>query len=145
MQSNKTHQAAALFDWIHSVDRIKIAQRLNDQRPEATPPLNICVEVNIDGEISKGGIAPDEVAGFIDALADFPRLKVRGLMALPAPAPDPDQQRRSLRQLFELFSAFDRPAFDTLSVGSSNDFEAAIAEGATLVRIGTALFGPRGR
>jgi PLP dependent protein len=143
LQSNKTRQAAALFDWVHSVDRIKIARRLNDQRPEGAAPLNVCVEVNISGEAGKGGIAPDEVPEFVAQVGAFPRLAVRGLMALPAPERDLERQRRSLRQLYESFSAIDRPGFDTLSMGTSNDFEAAIAEGANLVRIGTALFGAR--
>ncbi len=144
LQSNKTRQAAVLFDWIHSVDRMKIAQRLNDQRPEDAAPLNICIEVNISAERSKGGIAPDEVPGFIDMLNDYPRLKLRGLMALPAPETDTEQQRQTFRQLFDLFSSVERPDFDTLSLGTSGDFETAIAAGATMVRIGTALFGPRG-
>jgi PLP dependent protein len=143
LQSNKTREAAALFDWVHSVDRIKIARRLNDQRPEGAAPLNVCVEVNISGETGKGGIAPDEVPEFVDQVGAFPRLAVRGLMALPAPERDPGRQRRSLRRVHEVFSAIVRPGFDTLSMGTSNDFEAAVAEGATLVRIGTALFGPR--
>jgi len=143
LQSNKTRQAAVLFDWIHSVDRMKIAQRLNDQRPEDAAPLNICIEVNISAERSKGGIAPDEVCGFINLFDDYPRLKLRGLMALPAPAADAKQQRQTFDQLFDLFRSVERPDFDTLSLGTSGDFEAAIEAGATMVRIGTALFGPR--
>ena len=143
LQSNKTRVVATLFDWVHSVDRLKIAQRLNDQRPDSAARLNICVEVNISGESGKGGLAVDEIPGFIDNLAEFPRLQVRGLMALPAPEDNFEIQRRSFRQLYEAFAGIDRPAFDTLSMGTSNDFEAAIAEGATMVRIGTALFGPR--
>jgi len=143
LQSNKTREIATLFDWVHSVDRIKIAQRLNDQRPETATPLNICVEVNIDSELSKGGVTIDEVPSFIDGLAAFPRLRIRGLMAMPAPETCFEQQRKSFRRLREIFSKIDRPAFDTLSMGTSNDFEAAVSEGATIVRIGTALFGPR--
>jgi len=143
LQSNKTRIVATLFDWVHSVDRLKIAQRLNDQRPASVERLNICVEVNISGESGKGGLTVDEIPGFIDNLDDFPRLQVRGLMALPAPEENFERQRRSFRLLYEAFSGIDRPGFDTLSMGTSNDFEAAIAEGATIVRIGTALFGPR--
>ncbi len=143
LQSNKTRVAARLFDWIHSVDRLKIAQRLNDQRPESAAPLNICVEVNISGESGKGGLSVDEIPGFIDDLSDLPRLSVRGLMALPAPAAEFERQRLAFRELYDVFADIDRPGFDTLSMGTSNDFEAAIAEGATMVRLGTALFGPR--
>jgi pyridoxal phosphate enzyme (YggS family) len=143
LQSNKTRVVATLFDWVHSVDRLKIARRLNDQRPEAAPALNICIEVNISGEPGKGGITVEEVPEFIERAAAYPRLKVRGLMALPAPGADFDDQRRVFRRIYEVFADIDRPAFDTLSIGTSSDFEAAIAEGATIVRIGTALFGPR--
>lgn len=143
LQSNKTREIATLFDWVHSVDRLKIAQRLNDQRPETAAPLNICVEVNIDAESSKGGVAIDEVPSFVDSLAAFPRLRIRGLMAMPAQQTCFEQQRRSFRRLREIFSNVDCPAFDTLSMGTSDDFEAAVSEGATIVRIGTALFGPR--
>ena len=144
LQSNKTRLAATLFDWVHSVDRLKIAQRLNDQRPEFAAPLNICVEVNISGESGKGGLPVDEIRGFIDDLSDLPRLSVRGLMALPAPESKFEHQRLAFRELYDVFSDIDRPGFDTLSMGTSNDFGAAIAEGATIVRLGTALFGPRG-
>ena len=143
LQSNKTRVVATLFDWVHSVDRLKIAQRLNDHRPNAATRLNVCVEVNISGESGKGGVSPDEVPSFIDSLATFPRLHVRGLMALPAPEMEFERQRRSFRRLYEIFAKIDYPGFDTLSMGTSDDFEAAIAEGATIVRIGTALFGPR--
>lgn len=143
LQSNKTRIVATLFDWVHSVDRLKIAQRLNDQRPDHAARLNICVEVNISGESGKGGVAADEVPSFIDSLAAFPRLQVRGLMALPAPESEFEIQRRSFRRLYEIFDGINYPACDTLSMGTSNDFEAAVAEGATIVRIGTALFGPR--
>ncbi len=143
LQSNKTRQAAALFDWVHSVDRVKIAQRLNDQRPASAAPLNICIEVNISGEPGKGGIMPAAVPDFIDSIGDLARIKVRGLMALPAPAADFERQRRAFRRVFSVFTAVEHPAFDTLSMGTSNDFEAAIAEGSTMVRIGTAVFGPR--
>jgi hypothetical protein len=143
LQSNKTRQAATLFDWVHSVDRLKIAQRLNDQRPAAAPPLKICIEVNVSGEASKGGILPADVPDFVDSVSALTRLKVRGLMALPAPETDFERQRRAFRQVFSIFAAITRPSFDILSMGTSNDFEAAIAEGSTMVRIGTAVFGPR--
>ena len=144
LQSNKTRVVATLFDWVHGVDRLKIAQRLNDQRPEEAAPLNVCVEVNISGESAKGGVPLDEVPELVEKLMEFPRLKLRGLMALPAPETDFERQRRSFRVLYDAFSDIRCPTFDTLSMGTSNDFEAAIAEGATVVRIGTALFGPRG-
>ncbi|HCU88424.1 MAG TPA: YggS family pyridoxal phosphate-dependent enzyme [Gammaproteobacteria bacterium] len=143
LQSNKTRGVATLFDWVHSVDRLKIAQRLNDQRPETAAPLNICVEVNIDSESSKGGVTIDEVPKFVDNLAVFPKLRIRGLMAMPAQQTCFEQQRKSFRRLREIFVKIDCPAFDTLSMGTSNDFEAAVSEGATIVRIGTALFGSR--
>ncbi|MFT4563656.1 MAG: pyridoxal phosphate enzyme (YggS family) [Gammaproteobacteria bacterium] len=143
VQSNKTRLIASLFDWVHSVDRLKIAERLNVQRPELSPPLNICVEVNISGEARKGGIAVDEVPEFVDSLAAFNRLRVRGLMALPAPNVDIESQRAVFRLMHETLSKLNRPAVTDLSMGTSDDFEAAIAEGATLVRIGTALFGKR--
>ena len=143
LQSNKTRVVARLFDWVHSVDRFKIAQRLDAQRPEAAPPLNICVEVNISGETSKGGIAPTEVPDFIAALASFRRLRVRGLMALPSPAATITAQRRSFQRLCEVLVALKQQQLSFLSMGTSADFEAAIAAGSTVVRIGTALFGPR--
>ena len=143
LQSNKTGIVARLFDWVHSLDRLKIARRLDDQRPESAPALNVCVEVNISGERSKGGIDPDEVPDFIASLASFSRLRVRGLMALPSPESAISAQRKSFHRLSEILAALEQPQLDSLSMGTSNDFEAAIAEGSTLVRIGTALFGPR--
>lgn len=143
LQSNKTKQVATAFDWVHSVDRLKIAQRLNEQRPASAAPLNICIEVNLSGEGTKGGCSPAEVPDFVTRLRDFERLAVRGLMALPAPETDFARQRQAFRELYAIFAAVARPEFDTLSMGTSNDFEAAIAEGSTMVRIGTALFGPR--
>jgi pyridoxal phosphate enzyme (YggS family) len=143
LQSNKTRQVAALFDWVHSVDRVKIAERLNDQRPASAAPLKVCVEVNLGEERTKGGIGPQEVPGFVARIRDLPRLRVRGLMALPPPEADFERQRQRFRQLYEIFAAIEGQAFDTLSMGTSNDFEAAIAEGSTMVRIGTALFGER--
>jgi pyridoxal phosphate enzyme (YggS family) len=141
LQSNKTRPVAERFHWVHSVDRLKIAQRLSEQRPEHLPPLQVCVQVNISGEDSKSGCVPAEVA----ALAQLPRLTLRGLMAIPAPVEDAAAQRepfRKLRQLLEQLQAAGL-ALDTLSMGMSHDIEAAIAEGATIVRVGTAIFGAR--
>lgn len=147
VQSNKTRQIAGHFDWVHTVDRIKIAQRLNETRPEDLAPLNICVQVNISGEVSKSGISVDAVNDFINELDQFKRLKVRGLMSLPAPANDFDEQRKPFSILNQELQTLrlSRPELDTLSIGTTQDMEAAIAEGATIVRIGTALFGTRNR
>jgi len=145
LQSNKTRVVAETFDWVHSVDRLKIAQRLSEQRPEALPPLNVCLQVNISGEASKSGLAPREVASVAHAVAKLPRLRLRGLMAIPEPAGDFAAQRAPHRALNELLQALraDGLQLDTLSIGMSADLEAAIAEGATIVRIGTAIFGTR--
>jgi PLP dependent protein len=145
LQSNKTRAVAERFDWVHSLDRLKIAQRLSDQRPAHLPPLNVCLEVNIDGEESKSGLVPDEVAEVARAVANLPRLRLRGLMAIPEPVQDLEAQRIPHRRLRELFEQLQRDglALDTLSMGMSADLEAAIAEGATLVRVGTAIFGAR--
>ncbi|CAB5525851.1 YggS family pyridoxal phosphate-dependent enzyme [Stutzerimonas stutzeri] len=142
IQSNKTKAIAEHFDWVHSVDRLKIAQRLSDQRPEALPPLNICLQVNVSGEASKSGCAPQEVRQLARAITALPRLRLRGLMCIPAPSEDPAEQRAAFARLRQLRDelALD---LDTLSMGMSQDLEAAIAEGATWVRIGTALFGAR--
>ena len=145
IQSNKTRQIAEFFNWAHTIDRMKTAQRLNDSRPEDHPPLNVCIQINISGETSKAGIAPEELQELAAAVNELPRLKLRGLMTLPAPCEEFEQQRlpfARLRQcLNELQSTI--PDMDTLSMGTTNDMEAAIAEGATMVRIGTAIFGPR--
>ncbi|MGR9089180.1 MAG: YggS family pyridoxal phosphate-dependent enzyme [Gammaproteobacteria bacterium] len=143
LQSNKTRDVAAHFSWVHSIDRLKIAQRLNDQRPTAAAPLNVCIEVNISGESGKGGIAAAELPGLAEQIRALPRLKLRGVMALPAPTDDIARQRDSFAALAELATSLADDDFDTLSMGTSGDFAAAIAEGATIVRIGTALFGPR--
>ena len=145
LQSNKTRLVAAQFDWVHSVDRLKIAQRLSEQRPVHLPPLQICLQVNISGEASKSGLMPDEVPAVAQAVAKLPRLALRGLMAIPEPAADFEAQRaphRALRELKQSLQA-EGLALDTLSIGMSADLEAAIAEGATLVRIGSAIFGER--
>ena len=145
LQSNKTRVAAEQFDWVHSLDRLKVAQRLSEQRPPQLPPLNVCLQVNISGEPSKSGLAPDEVADVAHAVAKLPRLALRGLMAIPEPAEDFASQRAPHRALRELRDDLARSglALDTLSMGMSADLEAAIAEGATIVRIGTAIFGKR--
>lgn len=145
LQSNKTRAVAEAFDWVHSVDRLKIAQRLSDQRPAHLSPLNICLQVNISGEASKSGLSPAEVADIAPAVAALPRLRLRGLMAIPEPLEGFEAQRAPLRALRLLQETLNRQglALDTLSMGMSDDLEAAIAEGSTLVRVGTAVFGPR--
>lgn len=145
LQSNKTRIVAEQFDWVHSVDRLKIAQRLSEQRPANLSPLQVCLQVNISGEDSKSGLAPGEVAAVANAVAALPRLVLRGLMAIPEPAGDLAAQRaphRALRELLERLRA-DGLALDTLSMGMSTDLEAAILEGATMVRVGSAIFGTR--
>lgn len=142
IQSNKTKSIAEHFDWVHSVDRLKIAQRLSDQRPESLPPLNICLQVNVSGEASKSGCEPQDVPQLAHAIAALPRLRLRGLMAIPEPTDDPAEQRAAFARLRHLQAELQMD-LDTLSMGMSQDLEAAIAEGATWVRIGTALFGAR--
>jgi pyridoxal phosphate enzyme (YggS family) len=145
LQSNKTRAVAQQFDWVHSVDRLKIAQRLSEQRPAELPPLNICLQVNISGEASKSGLLPAEVAALAHAVAALPGLRLRGLMAVPEPAADLAAQRvphRALALLQQDLIAEGLP-LDTLSIGMSADLEAAIAEGSTLVRVGSAIFGAR--
>lgn len=145
IQSNKTRDIAENFAWVHGVDRLKIAQRLSEQRPDTLPPLNFCLQVNVSGEASKSGIAPEEVEALALQVATLPRLKLRGLMAIPAPADDPAQQRKPFAQMRELLETLNAHGLqlDTLSMGMSHDFPAAIAEGATMVRIGAAIFGKR--
>jgi PLP dependent protein len=145
VQSNKTRTIAARFAWVHSIDRLKIAERLAAQRPEALPPLQACIQVNVSGETTKSGVAPAEAPALARAVAALPRLQLRGLMAIPEPTDDPALQRRrfeSLRDLKDRLAA-DGLALDTLSMGMSDDLEAAIAAGATMVRVGTAIFGAR--
>jgi pyridoxal phosphate enzyme (YggS family) len=147
LQSNKTRTVAEAFDWVHSVDRLKIAQRLSDQRPPGLPPLNICLQVNISGEASKSGLSPEELPYVARAAAALPRLRLRGLMAIPEPAQGFDAQRaphRALRLLQQQLQA-QGLELDTLSIGMSDDLEAAVAEGSTMVRVGTAVFGARPR
>lgn len=145
IQSNKTRAIAEHFSWVHSVDRMKIAQRLSHQRPAHLPPLNVCLQVNISEEDSKSGVHPRELSDLAFDVAKLPHLTLRGLMAIPAPSDDPEHQRQPFAALCELMAQLkqDLPELDTLSMGMSNDLEAAIYEGATIIRIGTALFGKR--
>ena len=152
LQSNKTRPVAAAFDWVHTVDRLKIAQRLAEQRPAHLPPLNLCLQVNFSGEASKSGVLPEQLPALAAAVAALPRERVqlRGLMSIPEPVDEPTRQRRphaQARQLLERLRAQLQGAgqpLDTLSMGMSADLEAAIAEGSTLVRVGSAIFGGRG-
>ena len=145
LQSNKTRPVAEHFDWVHSVDRLKTAQRLSEQRPEALADLNVCIQVNIDDEASKAGVPPAKAGELARAVAALPGLKLRGLMCLPAIRDTFDEQRAPFARTRELAESLVRDgiAIDTLSMGMSDDFRAAIMEGATIVRIGTAVFGPR--
>ena len=145
LQSNKTKVVAENFDWVHSVDRLKIAQRLSEQRPDGMAPLNVCLQINVSGEESKSGVAPDEALTLARQIAALPSLRFRGLMAIPEPAATLDEQRAPHRRLRELLDALraDGLELETLSMGMSADLEAAILEGATMVRIGTAIFGAR--
>lgn len=142
IQSNKTKAIAEHFDWVHSVDRLKIAQRLSEQRPAGLPPLNICLQVNVSGEDSKSGCAPADLPALAKAVAALPNLRLRGLMAIPEPTEDRAAQEAAFASLRRLQEGLDLDC-DTLSMGMSHDLEAAIAQGATWVRIGTALFGAR--
>ena len=145
IQSNKTRAIAENFSWVHSIDRLKIAERLSAQRPAALPRLQVCIEVNVSGEASKGGVAPAELPALAAAVAALPGVHLRGLMAIPAPTTDAAAQRAAFRQVRKLFDDLRTRghALDTLSMGMSADLEAAILERATIVRIGTALFGER--
>jgi len=147
IQSNKTRPIAENFQWVHSVERDRIAQRLNDARPAALPPLNVCIQVNVSGEASKSGVAPGEVLALAQSVLSLPRLKLRGLMAIPEPTTDSALRRRRFALLRELLAELNAHghALDTLSMGMSDDMEDAIAEGATMVRVGTAIFGARTR
>ncbi len=145
VQSNKTRLIAEHFRWVHAIDREKIAARLNDARSEGLDPLDVCIQVNVSGEGSKSGIAPGEERRLAEAIAALPRLRLRGLMAIPEPTPDAGLQRRRYARLREMKEALAAAGhtLDTLSMGMSDDLESAIAEGATIVRVGTAIFGPR--
>ncbi|MBI1890944.1 MAG: YggS family pyridoxal phosphate-dependent enzyme [Burkholderiales bacterium] len=147
IQSNKTRSIAENFDWVHSVDREKIALRLSEQRPAHLPPLNVCVQVNVSGEASKSGVSAEEAIRIAHAITVMPRLRLRGLMAIPEPTEDVKLQRAAFHALRDLFEKLRVQGLiiDTLSMGMSADLEAAIAEGTTLVRVGTAIFGVRSR
>lgn len=145
VQGNKTRPIAENFAWVHSIEREKIARRLNDARPPGLPPLNVLIQVNVSGEASKSGVAPGEERELAAAIRTLPRLRLRGLMAIPEPTPDTALQRRrfALLRTLQLQLQADDAGVDTLSMGMSDDLEAAVAEGATMVRIGTAIFGSR--
>ena len=146
IQSNKTQAIASHFDWVHTVDRLKIAQRLNAQRPEAMAPLNVCIQVNLSNEATKSGVNLDEVKPLAQAIAQLPRLNLRGLMAIPAPIHEFEEQRALFTGLYTIYSELNQELvqkLDTLSMGMSHDYKAAIAAGSTCVRIGSALFGQR--
>lgn len=143
IQSNKTKAIAMHFDWVHSVDSLKIAKRLSEQRSGALPPLNICLQINISGEPSKSGIILDELPQFCELVAELPNIRLRGVMAIPAPATDFEEQRQPYKKLYQAVAKLDNPKLDTFSFGMTGDLKAAIAEGATVLRIGTALFGTR--
>ncbi|MBD8543232.1 YggS family pyridoxal phosphate-dependent enzyme [Oxalobacteraceae sp. CFBP 8761] len=145
IQSNKTRPIAASFAWVHTVDRLKIAQRLSEQRPPELGPLNICLQVNISGEASKSGATPEDLPALAREVAQLPNLRLRGLMAIPEPTTDVAQQRAAFARVRALFDALraDGLELDTLSMGMSGDLAPAIAEGATIVRVGSAIFGKR--
>jgi len=143
IQSNKTKQIAAHFSWVHSVDRLKIAQRLSEQRPPHLAPLNVCIQVNISQEQSKSGFDLAELSEVIERINALPNLRLRGVMAIPEPRTDFEQQRKPYCELYQAVQALNKPKLDVFSFGMSGDLKAAIAEGATIVRVGTALFGQR--
>lgn len=145
LQSNKTRDVAEHFDWVHGIDRLKLAERLSAQRPATLAPLDVCIQVNISGEASKSGCTPQEALALCRAVAALPRLRLRGLMAIPAPVGPGDDARAPYRALRELFDQARRAGLDldTISAGMSDDLDAAVAEGSTLVRVGSAIFGAR--
>ncbi|MCK2087223.1 YggS family pyridoxal phosphate-dependent enzyme [Thauera aromatica] len=145
LQSNKTRAVAGAFDWVHSIDRLKIAERLSAQRDVHRPPLNVCIQVNVSGEASKSGVSPDELDALAHTVAALPRLRLRGLMCIPEPSEDPALLRARFALLRERLVRLGGQglALDTLSMGMSHDIEPAVAEGATIVRVGTAIFGGR--
>lgn len=147
IQSNKTRPIAEHFDWVHSVDRLKIAQRLSDQRPAHLGPLNICLQVNISNEDTKSGVSADQAPELAKAITTLPNIRLRGVMAIPKPSDDPAEQAAAFEKVVTLFNALRHtiPELDTLSMGMSQDLEAAIAAGSTMVRIGTDIFGARNR
>ena len=145
LQANKSRTVAERFDWVQTVDRVRIARRLSDQRPAFLPPLNVCIQVNVSGESSKSGVEISDLSDLASAVDGLPRLRLRGLMTIPRPCLGFEQQRAALRPLADAYERLraDGHALDTLSMGMTEDLEAAVAEGATMVRIGTAVFGPR--
>ncbi len=145
LQSNKTKHIAEVANWVHTIDRFKIAQRLNDQRPEGLPPLSVCIQINISGETSKSGVSPSELEELASKVAKLPHLRLRGLMVIPAPSDNFNSQRATFEKVSKIKDTLNQQGYklDTLSMGMSGDMEAAIAEGATIVRIGTAIFGAR--
>lgn len=145
LQSNKTREVAAAFDWVHSIDRLKIAERLSAQRPATMPPLQVCVQVNLGGEAGKSGVSPEAAGLLSEQVARLPHLRLRGLMSIPEPCTDPQAQRAPHRRLRELLASLNDRGLrlDTLSMGMSADLEAAVLEGSTMVRVGTAIFGRR--
>ncbi len=143
IQSNKTKAIATHFSWVHSVDRLKIAKRLSDQRPGYLPALNICLQVNISGEETKSGVLLDDLPQLINDITKLPNIQVRGVMAIPEPQTDYQMQRKPYQQLYQSVKQLNRPEIDTFSIGMTGDLKAAIVEGSTIVRIGTALFGAR--
>ncbi|QPG06265.1 YggS family pyridoxal phosphate-dependent enzyme [Salinimonas marina] len=145
IQSNKTRVVAAHFDWVQSVDRLKIARRLHEQRPDNLAPLNVCIQLNLDDEASKSGVSAEELPALIDQVSRFKRLRLRGLMAIPKASASSEEQQQTLARLAELFGQYHTKLsnFDTLSVGMSGDLEVAIAHGSHMVRVGTAIFGAR--
>lgn len=147
LQTNKTRLVAEHFDWVHTIDRLKVAQRLSDQRPAHLPPLQVCVQVNVDGGANKSGVAPADAPALAQAVAALPGLCLRGLMAIPEPLPDVESQQAVCERVKAVFDGLKgvSPQWDTLSLGMSADLEAAVAAGSTLVRVGTAIFGGRER
>lgn len=147
LQTNKTRLVAEHFDWVHTIDRLKVAQRLSDQRPAHLPPLQVCVQVNVDGGANKSGVAPADAPALAQAVAALPGLSLRGLMAIPEPLPDVESQQAVCERVKAVFDGLKgvSPQWDTLSLGMSADLEAAVAAGSTLVRVGTAIFGGRER
>jgi pyridoxal phosphate enzyme (YggS family) len=145
LQSNKTRAAAECFDWVHTIEREKVARRLSEARAQDAPPLNILIQVNVSGEATKSGVPPAEVAGLARLVAQMPRLRLRGLMAIPEPTANAGLQLERFRAVRELFDGLNKEGFalDTLSMGMSQDLESAVAEGSTMVRVGTAIFGER--
>jgi pyridoxal phosphate enzyme (YggS family) len=145
LQANKTRPVAEHFQWVHGVDRLKVAERLSAQRPLDTAPINVCLQLHVGGEASKGGVEPADILGLAESVRELPRIRLRGLMSMPPAETDVARQRQWFRETREVFDSLNSKGLelDALSMGTSADFEAAIAEGATIVRIGTAIFGPR--